>query len=142
MKAIRAKNPGRREVVERPGSAPAWSVRGPRRRRRGIFLADAMFGFAITAVLGLVLVTGITQSRRSRERLEDGAAAARIAQRAMAEVQAGRRVAPKQFADAEVTVAPATGGTTITGQAWVTVSVKCHGRVATLVGLAPKGGAQ
>src|SRR3954452_15645814 len=96
-------------------------------RRRGIFLADAMFGFAITAVLGLVLVTAITQSRRSQERLDDIAAATRVAQRAMSELQAGRDV-PKQFADAEVMVAPATGGAAVAGSAWVAVTVNYHGR--------------
>jgi Na+-transporting NADH:ubiquinone oxidoreductase subunit NqrF len=111
------------------------------RPRRGIFLADAMFGFAIIAVLGLVLVTGITQSRRSQVRLDDGAAASRIAQRALGELQAGR-VVPKQFAEAEVTVAPATGGAEVAGQVWVAVSVNYHGRSATLVGLTPRGGAR
>jgi len=112
---------------------------GRRRQRRGIFLADAMFGFAITAVLGLVLVAGITQARRSQARLDEGAAATRIAQRALGELQTGR-VVPKQFADAEVTVAPATGGAAVAGQTWVTVSVTYHGRTATLVGLTAKGG--
>jgi hypothetical protein len=141
MKGFRANNPGRRVVVERPGSAPAWSGRR-RWRRRGIFLADAMFGFAIIAVLGLVLVTGITQARRSQDRLDEGAAAARIAQRAMSELQAGR-VVPKEFADADVTVGPATGGAAVAGQAWVEVRVHYHGRTAALVGLTPgKGGAQ
>ena len=143
MKGFRANNPGRRVVVERPGSAPAWSGRR-RWRRRGIFLADAMFGFAIIAVLGLVLVTAITQARRSQERLDEGAAATRIAQRAMSELQAGR-VVPKQLGDADVTVGPATaaGGAAIAGQAWVEVRVHYHGRSATLVGLTPsKGGAQ
>jgi hypothetical protein len=130
-------NPGRRLVVERSFSAPAW--RSVRRRRHAVFLADAMFGFAITAVLGLVLVTAITQSRRSQERLDDVAAATRIAQRAMSELQAGR-VVPKQFAEAEVTVAPATGGAPVAGGAWVAVTVNYHGRSATLVGLTPKGG--
>jgi hypothetical protein len=139
MSARLPENPGRRLVVERPFSAPAWQ--NIRRHRHGIFLADAMFGFAIIAVLGLVLVTGITQSRRSQERLDDGAAATRIAQRALSELQAGR-VMPKEFADAEVTVAPATGGAAMAGQAWVAVSVKYHGRSATLVGLTPRGGAQ
>lgn len=114
----------------------------PRKRpRRGLFLADAMFGFAITAVLGLVLVTGITQARRSQGRLDEGAAAARVAQRVMGELQAGR-VVPKKFADAEVTMTPATGGAAVAGQAWVAVSVNYHGRTATLVGLTPKGGAR
>jgi hypothetical protein len=140
MRASSRDNPARRLVVERTFSAPA--CRTFRRRRRGVFLADAMFGFAITAVLGLVLVTAITQSRRSQERLDEGAAAARIAQRAMGELQAGR-VVPKEFADADVTVAPATGGGAIAGQAWVEVRVNYHGRTATLVGLTPsKGGAQ
>jgi Na+-transporting NADH:ubiquinone oxidoreductase subunit NqrF len=123
MKVGRARNPGR---------SSRW-------RRRGMFLADAMFGFAITAVLGLVLVAGITQARRSQVRLDEGAAATRIAQRALVELQAGR-VVPKEFADAEVTVAPASGGATIAGQAWVTVNVKYHGRSASLVGLTAKGG--
>jgi Na+-transporting NADH:ubiquinone oxidoreductase subunit NqrF len=112
-----------------------------RQHRRGLFLADAMIGFAITAVLGLVLVTAITQTKRSQERLDETTTATRIARRVMTDLQAGKP-APAKLDDAQITVSPATGGVAVTGQTWVEVTVNYHGHTATLIGLAPKGGAK
>ena len=109
-----------------------------RQRRRGMFLADTMVGFAIAAVLALVLVTGITQSRRAQVRLDDGAAAMRIAQRVMIGLQEG--TAAPRIDEAEVKVSPARGGTAVPGRVWVEVSVNYHGRTASLVGLTPQQG--
>jgi type II secretory pathway pseudopilin PulG len=105
-----------------------------------MFLADTMVGFAITAVLALVLVTGITQSRRAQNRLDDGAAALRIARRVMTGLQEGG--AAPRIDEADVKVKPAPGGTAIPGRAWVEVTVNYHGRTASLVGLTPQGGAR
>jgi type II secretory pathway pseudopilin PulG len=112
-----------------------------RQRRRGLFLADAMIGFAITAVLGLVLVTAITQTKRSQERLDETTTATRIARRVMTDLQAGKP-APAKLDDAEVKVSPTTGGAAVAGQAWIEVTATYHGRTATLVGLTPKEGAK
>jgi hypothetical protein len=109
-----------------------------RRQRRGLFLADTIVGFTITAVLALVLVTGITQSRRAQVRLDDGAAALRIAQRVMTGLQEG--TAALRIDEADVKVKPAPGGTAIPGRQWVEVSVIYHGRSASLIGLTPQQG--
>jgi hypothetical protein len=112
-----------------------------RRRRHGIFLADTMIGFAIAAVLGLVLVTAITQTKRSQARIDDTTTATRIARRVITDLQAGKP-APAKLDEAEVKVSPAAGGVAVAGQAWVEVTITYHGRTATLVGLMPKGGAR
>ena len=106
-----------------------------RRKRRGIFMTDTMIGFAITAVLALVLVTAVTKSRRAETRLDDGSAAWRIAQRAMADLQQGKMPNKTEEAEIKVTVAP--GGAKTPGQTWTNVTVTYRGRTATLIGLVP-----
>lgn len=106
-----------------------------RRRRRGIFLTDTLIGFAITATLALVLVTAITKSHRAETRLDDGAAAWRIAQRAMADLQQGKP--PNKTEEAEIKVTDAAGGAKSPGQTWTNVTVSYHGHTASLIGLVP-----
>jgi len=116
-------------------------ARPPRRRRRhGIFLTDAMIGFAITAVLALALVTAITKARRAETRLDEGAAAMRIARRAMADLRQGKPPPNVDDADTEIKVTTLTGGAKATDQIWANVTVTYHGRGASLVGLVPVKG--
>ena len=116
-------------------------ARPPRRHRRhGIFLTDAMIGFAITAALALALVTAITKARRAETRLDEGAAAMRIARRAMADLRQGKPQAKADDADTEIKVTTLTGGAKATEQIWASVTVTCHGRSASLVGLVPAKG--
>jgi len=117
-------------------------ARPPRRRRRhGIFLTDAMIGFAITAVLALALVTAITKARRAETRLDEGAAAMRIARRAMADLRQGKPLAKiTDDAETEIKVTPLDGGAKPANQTWASVSVTYHGRSASLVGLVPAKG--
>jgi type II secretory pathway pseudopilin PulG len=110
------------------------------RPRRGIFLADTMIGFAILAILSIVVVTGIVQSRKSQERLADNVRTIRMARRVMTILQDGG-AAPVRIDDAEVSVHPAPGGQDVPGHAWVEVQVQKAGRTAKLVGLVPRKGA-
>jgi hypothetical protein len=114
-----------------------------RRHRHGLFLLDAIIGLSIAGLLGLVLVVGITQERKARERLEEGTAAVRLTQRVMATLQEGG-AAPATLEGAKVKVTPVEGGANVQGRTWVEVAVERKGRTATLVGLVPqpRGGAQ
>jgi hypothetical protein len=108
-------------------------------RRHGFFLMDTVIGLVIAGVLGLVLVVAITQGGKAQRRLDDGAAAARVAQRVMAALHE-RRPPPAELGGAKVEVRPAEGGAKIAGSRWVEVVVNYNGRRATLVGLVPQGG--
>ncbi len=110
-----------------------------RRHRGGFFLADTVMGFIVVGILGLILVTAITKSSRARDRLEESAAADRIAQRVMGVLREGKP-APGALGDAQIKVKSATGGAAVAGQRWVEVSVAYHGHSASLVGLVPAGG--
>ena len=107
------------------------------RPRRGIFLADTMIGFTLTAVLALLLVTAITKTHRAEERLDSNATSVRMARRVMTNLQQGGP-APLRIDDAEVKVTPAPGGDKIAGHAWVQVKITRDGRSTTLVGLVPR----
>jgi hypothetical protein len=108
-------------------------------RRGGFFLMDTVIGLVIAGVLGLVLVVAITKGGQAERRLEDGATAARVAQRVMAALHQARP-APADLDGAKVEVRPAEGGTKVEGKGWVEVVVNYRGRHASLVGLVPQGG--
>ena len=97
-------------------------------------MVDTSVGVVIAGMLGLILIVAITKATRAGDRIEDGAAAARLAQRALVAVQQGQT--PHVGAEATVQVKPVS----VEGRRWVEVTVSYHGRSATLVGLA--GGAK
>ena len=107
------------------------------RPRRGFFLTDTMIGFALTAVLALLLVTAITHTHRAEERLDSNATSLRMARRVMTVLQKGGP-APLRIDDAEVKVIPAPGGDQVAGHAWVQVTIMRDGRSTALVGLVPR----
>lgn len=109
------------------------------RRRRGIFLMDTIVGLVLTGILGTILVVAITGGGTAERRLADGAAATRIAQRAMAALHDGKDV-PNEFDGATIAVKPVEGGTTVQGRRWVEVTTDYHGRKASLIGLVPQQG--
>jgi hypothetical protein len=104
---------------------------------------DTVIGLSIAGLLGLVLVVGITQAKKAQERLAEGTAGVRTAQRVMATLQEGG-AAPATLDGAKVKVTPVEGGTKVQGRTWVEVAVERKGRSATLIGLVPqpRGGGQ
>jgi type II secretory pathway pseudopilin PulG len=110
-------------------------------RRPAFMLTDTIIGLMIVGILGTVLVTAITTDGRAKRQLNDSAAALHIAQRVMATLREGKP-APQSLDDATVQVGPADGAAPATGKTWVRVAVNYHGRTATLIGLAPRGGQQ
>jgi hypothetical protein len=110
-----------------------------RSRRRGFFLFDTIAGLTLASVLGWVLVTAIVQSQRTQQRLDESAAAMRIAQRVIYTLQQGKP-APDKVDEAQIQVKPAAGGAPVAGRTWVEVSVNYRGRTAWLIGLTPQGG--
>jgi len=109
------------------------------RRHAGFFLVDTVFGFVIASVLATALVVAITSAGRAERRLEDGAQAMRIAERAMATLREGK-TAPAEVGDARIVVKSAAGAQKVAGREWVEVVVEYHGRRASLTGLAPMRG--
>jgi hypothetical protein len=107
-----------------------------RRRSAGYMMVDTVIGLVIAGMLGLILIVAIMKASRAGDRVEDGAAATRLAQRALVAVQQGKP--PEVGTEATVQVMPVT----VEGQRWVEVTVNYHGRSATLVGLALAGGGQ
>jgi type II secretory pathway pseudopilin PulG len=110
-------------------------------RRRGIFLIDAVVGFLLIGVLGLMLVIAITTSSRAQRRLDDSAAATTAAEQAIALLREGQ-AAPQTLGGAQVRVRPAPGAQEIKGAQWLEVTATREGRAATIVALIPKGGGQ
>src|SRR5438552_12818471 len=110
-----------------------------RRRHSGFFLMDTVIGLGVVTILAWILVTAVTKGRRAQDRIDDGNAATQMAQRVLAQLQAGK-TAPATLDEAEVVVKPAVGGQAVAGQRWTNVTVTYHGRNASLVGLAPAGG--
>jgi hypothetical protein len=102
---------------------------------------DTVFGFVIAGVVATSLVVAITSAGRAERRLDDGARAMRIAQRVMGTVRDGKN-APATLDEAQVEVRPVSSGASVAGRGWVEVVVNYHGRKASLVGLAPRGGGQ
>jgi hypothetical protein len=109
---------------------------GPR-PRRGIFLADTMIGFALMALLSVMLVVAITRTHRAGERLDTSNASTRTARRVITLLQHGQP-APPRMDDAEIRINPAPGGIEVPGHAWVEVTVVRQKRPVTLVGLVPR----
>jgi type II secretory pathway pseudopilin PulG len=109
------------------------------RRRRGLLLLDTIIGLTITSLLGLVLVVGVVQAHKARERLEDTTEAVQMTRRVMATLQEGGAT-PKNIDGAAVRVLDVEGGAKVAGRRWVEVAVDFKGRTTTLVGLAPQGG--
>ena len=108
-------------------------------RRRGFFLLDAITGFLVIGVLGLVLVSAITMNTRAHRRLRDAAAATAAAEQVLALLRDGQP-APQSLGGAAVRVRPMEAGEAPRKYRWVEVTVTREGRAATLVGLAPDGG--
>ncbi len=109
------------------------------RRYAGFFLVDTVFGFVIAGVVATALVVAITSAGRAERRLDEGAQAMRIAQRAMATLREGK-TAPGELGEARIVVKVAAGGEKVAGREWVEVVVEYHGRTASLTGLAPMRG--
>lgn len=109
------------------------------RRHAGFFLVDTVFGFVIAGVIATALVVAITSAGRAERRLDDGAQAMRIAERAMGTLREGK-AAPAEIGEARIAVKSAAGGEKVAGREWVEVVVDYHGRTASLIGLAPMRG--
>ena len=104
-----------------------------------MLLLDTIIGLVITGMLGTILVVGVVQAHKARERLEDTAAAEQMTRRVMATLQEGGAT-PKNIDGAPVRVREVEGGAKVAGRRWVEVAVEYKGRTATLVGLVPQGG--
>jgi type II secretory pathway pseudopilin PulG len=102
---------------------------------------DTVVGFILIGVISLLLVSAVTTSGSATRRINDAKTALRAAERALATLQQGQP-APAAIGDARIQIAPAPGATPPAGQQWLQVTATHNGRTATLVGLAPAGGAQ
>ncbi len=60
-----------------------------RRRRRGIFVMDAIVGLAIIAAVATAIAVALTQYRKAEQRLSDTRAAVRLCECVMAELSGG-----------------------------------------------------
>jgi Tfp pilus assembly protein PilX len=114
------------------------------RRRRGIFIADALVGLAIVTALSLAMLSVITHDRRAAERIAATRAATDDAEQAMARLRAGTATPDKLGEGVAVeAIESTTAGGAPAGQSWVRVRVERNGRSVTLLGLVPwKGGAK
>ena len=114
------------------------------RRRNGYFIADAVIGIAIVAVLAVSLMGVLGRRRQAAQNLSDFREATRAAEAALTDLQAGRP--PRASASGStirVTPAPVATGSAAApapaGRVWVEVEATVSGQRATLTGLAPAG---
>src|SRR5687767_15362222 len=115
------------------------------RRRNGVFIADAVIGIAIVAVLSVSLIGVLGRRRQAAQKLSDLREATRAAEAALTDLQAGRpvRAATAPGFAVRVTPSPVATGTAAApapaGRAWVDVEATVGGQRATLTGFAPAG---
>jgi type II secretory pathway pseudopilin PulG len=98
-------------------------------------IADAVAGIALLAVLATSIVIAVRSQQRGAERLSDSRGATWVAERALAEMQAGRAVS---MAASDVRVEPLDAESVPQGFAWVRVRGERNGRSAEVIGLVPK----
>lgn len=100
--------------------------------RRAFFIADVVTGMILIAMLSVALIGLVTREGRAMAALADQRDAARVAEAALSDLQAGR-----ELPGTAVRVSPAVGGDPVAGHAWVKVIATVRGRSASLVGLVP-----
>jgi crotonobetainyl-CoA:carnitine CoA-transferase CaiB-like acyl-CoA transferase len=107
------------------------------RRRRGYFVADVVTGLAMVSILATALLMAMNRQSRAEQKLADSRTAVRLAEQALAELQAGAQP-PGRDADTRITIRRIDGAAEAADQVWVEVSVIYRDRPAKLVGLAPR----
>ena len=108
-----------------------------RRQRRGIFILDATIGLVIIAALATALAVALTQYRRADRQLSDTRAAARLCERALADLSTGLKPA----ADARMHWKLLPMKDAPAGYAWVEVAATSETGRVSLVGLVPASAA-
>jgi type II secretory pathway pseudopilin PulG len=112
----------------------AQNLRG---RRRGYMLLDAVMGLAMVGILTTALVVAINRQHRAEQKLADSRAAVRLAERALAEMQASGK-APARDERTRIEVRLVDGGVDGRDQVWVEVIAASGDSTATLLGLVPR----
>ena len=102
--------------------------------RTGFFLADAVIGLALLAILSVALISIVRRERRAATVLSDQREATGAAEAVLSGLQA--RLPPAPGTDVRLTPSP--GGDPVAGQAWVEVRATVRGRSASVVGLVPE----
>jgi type II secretory pathway pseudopilin PulG len=109
-----------------------------RQARKAFMLADALLAIAILSTMAIVLISAMSNDRRSAERLANSRAATRFAEQTLIELRQGHKAptAPDQM---HVTIAPADGAA-VPGLQWTKVTVRKGNETAMLFGLARASG--
>ena len=101
------------------------------RRRRGMMLADAAIALALVATLATVLVVLTSRHSRASRELAATRAALRLAEAALADMQAGKPP-PQGLQVRRLTTPSGAAGV------WVEATASIDGQPATLIGLVPE----
>src|SRR5688572_13443842 len=106
-------------------------------RRNAFFIADAVIGIAIVAVLSVSLIGLLGRRRQAAQRLADLREATRAAEAVMTDLQAGKPAwAPGARPGSAATVRDLAPSDT-PGRTWVEVDVTVGSQRAVLAGLVP-----
>ena len=104
--------------------------------RAGFIMTDLVIGLGLVTVVGLLLSGAVGRAASTEQRMADQRAAARVAERAMLDLQ-HRQPVPSLGGDVRIIVRPVAGDTAPTGFKWTAIDATVRGRRATLIGLIP-----
>src|SRR5688572_2067671 len=106
-------------------------------RRNAFFIADAVMGIAIVAVLSVSLIGVLGRRRQAAQKLSDLREATRAAEATLTDLQAGGPPPAPGSGKVVRSLAPSETA----GNAWVEVEATVGGQRAVLAGLVPAGAA-
>jgi hypothetical protein len=105
--------------------------------RPAFLTADLLIGMSIVAVLAVLLFVMLGRASRLASKGSDTRASARVAESALADLQAERAVSTPTGATIDIRAEP--GGAVVRSYTWVRVSAAVADESAELVGLVPDG---
>lgn len=111
------------------------------RRRRGFVIYDAAMAVLVLGVLSATLVVALRQQASGAQRLAERRDAVRMAEEALAAMQAPPAEARAAVADG-IGVTPLAGAPAVAGHAWVEVTATRGEERAVLIGLVPAAAAR
>ena len=97
-------------------------------------MTDLVIGLGLVTVVGLLLSGAVGRAHATEQRMADQRAAARVAERAMLDLQ-HRQPVPSLGDDVRIIVRPVASDGATAGFRWTAIDATVRGRHATLIGL-------